>query len=278
MKKIYLTVQEFADLHHINKRTLHYYDSIGIFSPRKIGENHYRYYTYAQSAEFEIILALRELGMGINEIKKYLETRSEETFEEVLLEKSREIQEKIEHLEDTQALLKEKQADLHLSRSDQIGKIDLVELEPEYLLLADISHLKSIEDVDESIYDSLSCYESNGKPVRAFNSGYGSMICTEHLLSGIFTEYTYLFVKIRKPPKDTDLFLKPGGTYLRAFCKGRWDHIPDTYRRMLQYAEKHHLVLSGYSYEEGINELTIPSEKDMDQYVTRILIPCRKSE
>ena len=39
-----LTTAEFAKLHDVNKRTLHYYDSIGLFSPAKKGENQYRYY------------------------------------------------------------------------------------------------------------------------------------------------------------------------------------------------------------------------------------------
>lgn len=37
-----LTTAEFAKLHEVNKRTLHYYDSIGLFSPAQKGENQYR--------------------------------------------------------------------------------------------------------------------------------------------------------------------------------------------------------------------------------------------
>lgn len=33
-----LTTAEFAKLHEVNKRTLHYYDSIGLFSPAKKGK------------------------------------------------------------------------------------------------------------------------------------------------------------------------------------------------------------------------------------------------
>lgn len=39
-----LTTAQFAALHEVNKRTLHYYDSIGLFSPETKGDNHYRYY------------------------------------------------------------------------------------------------------------------------------------------------------------------------------------------------------------------------------------------
>lgn len=43
MKKSFksLTTAQFAKLHGVNKRTLHYYDDIGLFSPRAKGENGY---------------------------------------------------------------------------------------------------------------------------------------------------------------------------------------------------------------------------------------------
>lgn len=58
MKKemIKLTIAQFAKLHNVNKRTLHYYDHIGLFSPAYKGENGYRYYDYSQSIDFEFNL------------------------------------------------------------------------------------------------------------------------------------------------------------------------------------------------------------------------------
>ena len=35
-----LTTAQFAALHEVNKRTLHYYDSIELFSPETKGDNH----------------------------------------------------------------------------------------------------------------------------------------------------------------------------------------------------------------------------------------------
>ena len=57
-----LTTAQFAALHEVNKRTLHYYDSIGLFSPETKGSNHYRYYDSSQSFYFEHILMLKELS------------------------------------------------------------------------------------------------------------------------------------------------------------------------------------------------------------------------
>lgn len=46
---------EFAKLCGVNKRTLHYYDEQGIFSPDHVGENHYRYYSARQLYPFIMI-------------------------------------------------------------------------------------------------------------------------------------------------------------------------------------------------------------------------------
>ena len=37
-----MTTAQFAELHGVNRRTLHYYDDIGLFSPCQKGENGYR--------------------------------------------------------------------------------------------------------------------------------------------------------------------------------------------------------------------------------------------
>ena len=73
-KEIYhLTTAQFAKLHNVNKRTLHYYDKIGLFSPKNKGENNYRYYDTLQSIDFEYIRMFKKLNMSIKEIKNYVE-------------------------------------------------------------------------------------------------------------------------------------------------------------------------------------------------------------
>ena len=50
-KKTLFTIGQFAALHGINKKTLMWYDEIGLFRPASIDEeNGYRYYNYYQSS------------------------------------------------------------------------------------------------------------------------------------------------------------------------------------------------------------------------------------
>ena len=59
MWELFYSTGEFARLNRINKRTLHYYDEIGLFSPEHKGENGYRYYTCMPFEQLELILLLR---------------------------------------------------------------------------------------------------------------------------------------------------------------------------------------------------------------------------
>ncbi len=120
---ILFTAGQFARLHHLNKRTLHYYDDIGLFSPAYKGKNGYRYYTYRQSAELESILALRELNMSIGEIKEYLNKPTAQGFISLSEKKIGEIEDTIRNLENLQNVLKKKQDMLRLCMEVEDGRL-----------------------------------------------------------------------------------------------------------------------------------------------------------
>lgn len=88
MNKLF-TIGQFAKLHEINKKTLMWYDEIGILKPAVIRENGYRYYSFAQSSILETILMLRELNVSISEIQNFLKNRSAFSFETLMTDKIR---------------------------------------------------------------------------------------------------------------------------------------------------------------------------------------------
>jgi len=86
-----MTTAQFAELHGVNRRTLHYYDDIGLFSPCQKGENGYRYYDASQSIVFEYIRMLKELNMSIAEIADYCKHPAPEKFLQIADRKEAEI-------------------------------------------------------------------------------------------------------------------------------------------------------------------------------------------
>ena len=56
---------EFARMCGTTKRTLQYYEKLGIFSPAAVEENGYRRYSHQQYDVFMVISALQDLGMSL---------------------------------------------------------------------------------------------------------------------------------------------------------------------------------------------------------------------
>lgn len=265
--KMLFTVGQFAKLHNINKRTLHYYDTIGLFSPMYKGENGYRYYTYLQSAALELLLALRELNMSIEEITQYMAHRSSGSFRNMIQTKKAEVDNTIRRLKEIRRLLAEKENQITRCEMIDLDEIKLVECPAEYLLLSrrmtgtcDADYLAVLMEHMQDLGDH-----------RQFNKSYGSMLSVEKIMAGNFDLDDCFFTRVEKSNTKSGLFIKPKGKYLRAFCKGDWSKLPFTYQRIIAFAEKFGLHLKGYSYEEGINEMSIGS---MDEYITQILILC----
>ncbi|MDE7249121.1 MAG: MerR family transcriptional regulator [Lachnospiraceae bacterium] len=98
-------ITEFAKIASTNRKTLQYYDEIGLFSPAYVAENGYRYYSLLQLDQLALIAVLRDLGLPLREIKQYQEYGSAEELGHLLEAKSREIDHCIELLQRRKTML-----------------------------------------------------------------------------------------------------------------------------------------------------------------------------
>ncbi|MBN1265010.1 MAG: MerR family transcriptional regulator [Anaerolineales bacterium] len=67
------TVKQLADMAGVSRRTLHYYDEIGLLRPANIGENGYRIYSQESLLRLQQILLFRELGLELSQIQQILD-------------------------------------------------------------------------------------------------------------------------------------------------------------------------------------------------------------
>ncbi len=268
--RFYFTAGEFAKLNKINKRTLHYYDEIGLFSPKYKGENGYRYYTYLQSMELERILALRELGMSIDDIKNYIEKPNTNEFKQLAKERIGDIDKTIKRLKMLKSVIKEKEEMLELSEKVSDGQVEIVELDEERLLLTEVK--VDFEDDNDMIKNLNPIMEHfiTASNLCNYKKSFGSFISVDKINSGNFDEYDGVFTAVNS--KKSNLFVKPKGKYLRGFCVGNWNRVPNLYRKMIDFAKENNLTLCGYAYEIGINEFAI---SNIEEYVTQIEIMCK---
>ena len=262
-----LTIGQFAAMHGINKKTLMWYDEIGLFRPAFINpDNGYRCYTYYQSPILETILLLRELDVSIREIQDFMKNRSAGSLKCLLEEKIAGLDAQITHLQAVRTTLCTYHRNMDTILSMDLSRISVIEKEEHCLVTVDIDRNTSFEQEVELITAETEKYRLG----RLHKASYGSMISVASLQNGCFDEYCKLFIEIPFLPYQTGLHIMPSGKYLKAFYKGGWDKIPGRYREILDYAREHKLTPHGFSYETGINENVIDRIED---YIVQIEIP-----
>ncbi len=267
-KKYLFSSGEFAKLTGVNKRTLHYYNDIGLFCPEVVGENGYHYYTCFQFAKLELILTLRKIGMSIEEIREYVTETSGKAFDQMMKERKKRIDASIKQLLYTQAFLEQKMQRLKIGAEARHGAIDICPL-PERKIICS-SPISGI--YDEKDFSVAAEFSLRLKKLFHLYDNFGSRISIEAVRQSQFQHYDSFFAYC---PPDAPVYdqVLPAGNYLRAFCIGEWNALPEIYRAILSYAEAHSLTLIGHAYEEGLNEMAIKTQKD---YVTMITILCKE--
>ncbi len=267
-KKYLYTTGQFAKLHGINKRTLHYYDEIGLFSPALKEENGYRYYTCFQTVQLELILTLRKIGLSIEEIIRYQQSPCGGSFEGLIAEKKRLIDQSVQELLHTKDFLEHKSDKLAMSMAAEHGKIELVTL-PEQRILLSGPITGAYDDDDFAVAGEFSM---RLKSVFGLYDNFGSRISIEQVLNANYHNYECFFAYGREDIEVYDAVL-PGGPYLRAFCVGGWEKLAEVYCILCKFAQSRGMELFGYAYEEGLNEMSLQNRED---YITMVTVGYKK--
>ncbi|MEM7345263.1 MAG: helix-turn-helix domain-containing protein, partial [Chloroflexota bacterium] len=108
-------IGEFSKISRVSKRLLHYYDDIGLLNPAHIDEaTGYRYYSAKQLPRLNRILALKALGLTLDQIIKMMdEAISDDEIQGMLRLKKAEmeqtVQENLQRLRSIEARLQQNQ-------------------------------------------------------------------------------------------------------------------------------------------------------------------------
>ena len=257
-----LTTAEFAKLHKVNKRTLHYYDMIGLFSPDMKGDNGYRYYDISQSIDFEYIRMLKDLNMSIEEIQTYLQHPDSESFIKMAEIKEKEIETQIQNLKKVKQVLHTKRGQAVFCRTLDEQEIRITECDAEEYFILPYDFL------NDDLTDLFS-YVKESWSIEQIRMGIGGFISADKIMRGEFDMYDGIYSPAAKGPSSAKKLVRPKGKYLCGYQKGTWDKLPQIYHKMISFAKDHDFKLAGYAYESGLNEFMIDSE---NEYITQIMI------
>jgi len=122
------SIGQFVKIANISRRTLHYYNEIGLLPPAKVGENQYRYYDDGALMKLQKILLLKSLGYTLEQIKEVFHRTGQAKKENESWIQS--LQEQIEWVDREKELLDWKrymlQASIHAIQIS--GKIEAAEI------------------------------------------------------------------------------------------------------------------------------------------------------
>lgn len=90
-----LTIGEFSRICFVTKKTLRYYDEIGLLRPDYTAENGYRYYTADQLSTMLLINKLKSYDFSLPEISAVLANPDKNLLAEKMLQKRREMEQQI---------------------------------------------------------------------------------------------------------------------------------------------------------------------------------------
>ena len=105
MEEFFYKTAAFAQLAGLPKKTLLYYDEIGLFRPACVNGKGYRLYSPFQLDQLALIVTLRDLGVPLKVIKEYLGGGDLARMDEILTAQSAELARRIAQLEERRALL-----------------------------------------------------------------------------------------------------------------------------------------------------------------------------
>ena len=268
MKDNYFSTGEFAKLCNVNKKTLFYYDEIGLFKPEIVKENGYRYYSVYQLEVFDIIHTLRDLGVPLKQIKSFIDERNPKSVVKFFEYKTGEIENEIKQLRRKQEIMSNKIKIIKEAEKirDNIDNLSIEEQDEEYLVLSKNID-KSKFPYDSEVYANHLNYCYNQDLYIGYPLGFIKTI--DDLYSENENAYTYYYIKTNEFD-DKSIVKKPKGRYLVGYIHDSYVNVHRLYKKMIDYIEQNNIKIIGYSYEEVLLDLV--AVQNMKNYIIKVSI------
>ncbi len=264
------SIGEFSKMAKVSVKTLRYYDEVGLLKPARTDVfSNYRYYDTAQLTDLQRIIAMKQAGLTISDIRAIL--NGGDTV--VLLKKTK------TELAKRHKLLKESIARLDLLIKNK-GEIDMkyhatIKDIPEYTVFYKQGMVEKFADLNEFILragEEVGAANPNLKCIKP-DYCYVSYLDGEYREKDIRVEYAQA---VERTGVDTDTIkfktIEPTKA-VSVYHKGAWGKLGETYAYAMNWMRE-----NGMEPTELAREVYIDgpwNKKSEDEYLTEIQIPVK---
>ncbi len=262
---------DFAVVCGTTKRTLIYYDELGLLVPAYRDSTGARYYEPQQTMSFLLIESLKDLGMRLSQIKDYINNQSPMDLQQTLIDQQAVIQAQIEKLKQYERVINTRVKMIEEADVQSEGVISITECPEEYFILSNPIDSNSIEKQQDYLLQHL-------RYCRKINciSGYpfAAMIHGKDILENNTSTYAFYGTKINSKVDDPHLHIKEAGEYITTYLYGDYRDHEEVFKLIRDYINKQELNIYGLAYKEAIvDELAAKRKED---YITKVSIRISK--
>jgi effector-binding domain-containing protein len=272
-----IRIGDFSKLSRVSIKTLRYYDEMGLFKPIDVDRfTGYRYYSVSQLPRLNRILALRDLGLSLEQIAQVLdEGVSPEQLRGMLRLKRAELQ---QHIADEQERLARVEARLNtIELEDRMPDYDVIIKQIEPQLVAGVRDtLASYPEIGRllgEVYSYLASYGVNEPDLIAAGIWHDN----EYKTSNIDGEAVVYLKQSVQEGRRVKVYELPAATVASVVHKGAYNTLNQAYEVIGRWIEANGYKISGANREIYLY-CTEPVRQDDDSYVTEIQFPVEKRE
>lgn len=258
----YFKIGEISDLYNIGVDSLRYYEKLGIITPKR-AESGYRLYNINDIWKLNVIRDLRELGLDMKQIKKYLNCHNVSSTLELLKEEENIINSKIQALKKLQKNVEKRRKTILDAENLELNKIELTVQKPRKCF--SITQGYSNEHEMDVLIKRLLNFDKNNFYVIG-NNQIGTTISLKEAKEKGKLKYQSVFI-IDEKGKE---YIKEG-KYLSVSYKGDYSQSKKWTQKLLSYAEKENLKPLGDILE--ILWIDIHSSEDINEHITELQLP-----
>lgn len=266
----YYRIGEISRLYKISTDILRYYDKIGLMSPDFIGENGYRYYSKKQIWKLNNIRNLRNIGVGLEDIKEFLDERNINSANDIIEFQLEKVEDKIKKLTELKEELTSKLENIEFFKTFKDFNKPVLKFIPKRKFLRSKGNFKQDWEIDFElkILNEKTEYDND---FILTNNEIGATLSKENFLKGEYLTFSESFII-----NDVKGEIIPEGYFLTIVFKGKYDESYKYYNILKKYIEENNLIVTGDIHE--IYHIEIHITENEDEFITEIQIPVAEQQ
>lgn len=266
----YYRIGEISRLYKISTDILRYYDKIELMSPDFIGENGYRYYSKKQIWKLNNIRNLRNIGVGLEDIKEFLDERNINSANDIIEFQLEKVEDKIKKLTELKEELTSKLENIEFFKTFKDFNKPVLKFIPKRKFLRSKGNFKQDWEIDFElkILNEKTEYDND---FILTNNEIGATLSKENFLKGEYLTFSESFII-----NDVKGEIIPEGYFLTIVFKGKYDESYKYYNILKKYIEENNLIVTGDIHE--IYHIEIHITENEDEFITEIQIPVAEQQ